>query len=332
MSGFLVKQKVRKDMLNRGSRHYFLVCLFIILLLNISCTNSTKTNVSEQSKLFLKFSANVIGDAEYKKVYKNIYDTINVWSNCNPPLLRITSEPWKIDSLLCFNTSGDKMVTAFQYQNINIPTDHDGLLYFYGVKIKEEWYFFSGPSVHLPREYYQKDLHTPLSFEKLHEIAMKEIFGGYLKKNELGEWEINERFFDAFSNMCGAQFEERKTVSYRFFSCENIDNEKDFWDCNYRKHAERNWVKEKWFLVKDAPIYNSIDPLEVQWTLKKGTQVRVFEYVDGGIWCSMRAEGYMPNGLSDGKTRYVHRSDLTETDPHAPKVAKSSIKEAQRSP
>ena len=46
------------------------------------------------------------------------------------------------------------------------------------------------------REYYQKDNYTPLSWEKLNEIAMQEIFSGYLKKDQNGEWQINDGFFD----------------------------------------------------------------------------------------------------------------------------------------
>ncbi len=47
----------------------------------------------------------------------------------------------------------------------------------------------------VPREHYQSDIYTPVSFEKLHEIAMINIFRGYLKKNEDGEWKINDAFF-----------------------------------------------------------------------------------------------------------------------------------------
>ena len=317
-----------KDMLKKRSNAIYL----IVLLCFLGCSKK-KPNYKKLRLLFTNKSISIVSKDTYFEVLNKANDSVRMWaSNSHAGYLNERDDVWYIDSLVCFNNDADKCVMALVKQNnIYKEVEADGMTYFYGVKIKEEWYFFSGPYIVLPREYYQKDLHTPLSFEKLHEIAMKEIFWGYLKKNELGEWEINERFFDAFSKVW-VPFEERKTMDCRFFSCENFDNEKDYWDCTYRKHAERKWVKEKWFLANDAPIYNSIDPMEVQWTLKKGTQVSVFEYVDGGIWCSMRAEGYMPNGLSDGKTRYVRRSDLTETDPHAPKVAKSSIKEAQRSP
>jgi len=56
--------------------------------------------------------------------------------------------------------------------------------------------------------YVSKDkIYTPISFTKLHEIAMKEVFNGYVlkKKKDIGFWknlfnpeyeyEINERFF-----------------------------------------------------------------------------------------------------------------------------------------
>jgi len=82
----------------------------------------------------------------------------------------------------------------------------DNLMFIYGVKIENEWYFFDGPGIMVPREMYQKDIHKPLSFSKLHEIAMQEVFSGYLKKKDLGFWrnvfgkteyEVNEAWFSS---------------------------------------------------------------------------------------------------------------------------------------
>lgn len=36
-----------------------------------------------------------------------------------------------------------------------------------------------------------------MSPNKFEEIAMKNIFSGYLKKNKKGEWQINDAFFSA---------------------------------------------------------------------------------------------------------------------------------------
>lgn len=43
---------------------------------------------------------------------------------------------------------------------------------------------------------YQKDEKVPLPFDKLHEIAVEEVFINYLKKNrETNDWDINDAFF-----------------------------------------------------------------------------------------------------------------------------------------
>lgn len=88
---------------------------------------------------------------------------------------------------------------ALSYR-LSVDDNHDGMNYFYGVRIKGGWYFFKGPNIFLPRQYYQKDVHKPLSFSKLHEIAMQEIFNGYLIQNAKSIWEINDRFFSDFTS------------------------------------------------------------------------------------------------------------------------------------
>jgi len=105
--------------------------------------------------------------------------------------------------------------------------DADGITYFYGIKISGGWYFFAGPYLVLPRIGYQKDLHTPLSFTKLHEIAMDTVFKGYLKKNkETGEWEINDAFF--------ARFYERDAYNFPFTT-------QEAWDESWLRLMRENW-------------------------------------------------------------------------------------------
>jgi hypothetical protein len=58
----------------------------------------------------------------------------------------------------------------------------------------------------LPREYYQDDIHTPLSFEKMKQIAIEEIFSGYLIEEPSDndakkmKYRINERPFISMEN------------------------------------------------------------------------------------------------------------------------------------
>jgi hypothetical protein len=131
---------------------------------------------------------------------------------------------YQLDSVLCVNRDKNKIVTAILLQYVGRLGVQDDIYFFYGAKIKEKWYYFEGADITLPREFYQTDTHTPLSFAKLHEIAMQEVFSGYLvqKKRDAGWWkntfapqyeyEINERFFDELKmGKGGYWFEHCKT-------------------------------------------------------------------------------------------------------------------------
>jgi hypothetical protein len=86
-------------------------------------------------------------------------------------------------------------------------------------------YFFSGPTLVLPREYYQKD--TPLSFEKLKQIATDHIYRRYLIKNKQGNWEINERFFSDLTSVAW---------------CTDCVTQEQ-WDSAYIQQVHMNWNK-----------------------------------------------------------------------------------------
>lgn len=151
------------------------------------------------------YSVRIIGEKEYSKVYEQLIDTISNWYK-----YRIT--PWqqvkwdysdKIDSMMCFNRTKDKMITAYLYRDMyHSDATQDGILWFYGVKIKEQWYFFQGPSITLIRSAYQSDSSVPLSFSKLHELAVEHIFRGYLHQSLFDKifrpnhWNINKEFFE----------------------------------------------------------------------------------------------------------------------------------------
>jgi hypothetical protein len=79
----------------------------------------------------------------------------------------------------------------------------------------------------LPREYYQKDIHMPLSFEKLKQIATSNIYRRYLVKNKKGEWETSDRFFSDLTS--GAWCPDCVT--------------QEQWDSAYIRQINRNWSK-----------------------------------------------------------------------------------------
>lgn len=178
------------DMLHRDK----LVLLLFLLLFFISCSDKKQEN--NTSKFQDTSSKTIGGESIYQSVFSNIMDTLNNWKanqlfggsvSCN-------YSSFRVDSLICFNKGKNKLVTCILESGCNEDYG-DGIHFLYGAKIKSEWFIYRGAYIFLPRENYQDDIHTPLSFEKLHEIAMKEVFNGYLIKNKNGEWEVNEDFF-----------------------------------------------------------------------------------------------------------------------------------------
>jgi hypothetical protein len=182
----------------------------IILCVCFSCENKKKDK-NEETTLFKVFSRKQVTKNTYNLVYELANDSVKEWVNHNLKgyeYIRINT--WRIDSLICFNQKADKCVMALCKQSTFYKDqDADGITFLYGAKIMNKWYFFSGAFIVIPRKMYQKDIHTPLSFAKLHEIAMKEVFNGYLiekkTKKDLGWWknlfspeyeyDLNEDFF-----------------------------------------------------------------------------------------------------------------------------------------
>jgi hypothetical protein len=139
-----------------------------------------------------------VGKNEYHEIFNFLQDSVRSWTANGLGYFSFlnVSMNYRIDSLLCFNEKKNKMVGAIPMQQLLPDGVQDDIWFLFGVKIDQDWYFLSGSTVVLPRKYYQKDIHTPLSWEKLSELSMKHIFSGYLKKNQNGEWQINDRFFD----------------------------------------------------------------------------------------------------------------------------------------
>lgn len=294
-------------MLNRDN--FFKI---IIIICFASCHNVKEKEINETTKFFKKTSESIITKYEYKNVYYLMNDSIRIWAKNNLVPYRIATEPFKIDSLLCFNKARNKVITALEYQYISELTDHDGIIFFYGLKIKDKWYFFNGASIHLPREYYQKDIHTPLSFEKLHEIAMNEVFNGYLKKKDKGfwnnlfgktDWEINDDFFKEI-NHPRILFKERRTDSNTYFSCRELNDKKEYEDCFFRHEALAVWNEDSTSVNRDTYLYSPEFPVTKKLRqLKKGDLLRVIERIDNSDWCCVRMWDGNPNvGFIEKKT------------------------------
>jgi hypothetical protein len=132
--------------------------------------------------------------------------------------------------VFCVNSTGDKIIFSILRRNLRDGAVGDGISYFYGIKIRNRWYFFRGENMVLPREFYQKDRHTPLSFEKLRQIATANIYRRYLKQNRRKEWEINDAFFNNLSNY--------DAYSFPFTTQEAYDE-------SWLRLARENWERER---------------------------------------------------------------------------------------
>jgi len=187
-------------MLHRESK-LFVVLAVIMFLFMFSCNKYRKYNKKEIADIrerALSTSQSILGKETYFSVYQMAIDSIENWRKHELRGWRYYEKTvdYQLDSVFCVNNSGDKIFFSILGRNIAKEASGDGISHFYGVKMRNTWYFFGGPYMVLPREFYQENIYTPLSFEKLKQIATFNIYRGYLKKNSKGEWEINDDFFN----------------------------------------------------------------------------------------------------------------------------------------
>ena len=231
MNGFLIEPQLIKAMYYQDK--IIKVFFVFIYLIVSSCTlNEEQKNID--------FSKKMVSKNEQILVYNQAVDSINLWKNNSlKNYIQTKYDNWKLDTILCFNQNGDKFISSILLQSSFFKSAvQDDIWYFYGVKIKQKWYFFQGPSIVLPREIYQENTNTPLSFEKLHEIAMKQIYRGYLKPKGflgLGGYEINDGFF-------------QDLTSVAWYPGSAPKNQAE-WDAIYLKIVQENWSK------RDTTVY-----------------------------------------------------------------------------
>ncbi|MFN8407514.1 MAG: hypothetical protein U0X71_08575 [Sphingobacteriaceae bacterium] len=228
--------------------HVIKYVVALLLFLTIACNQTEKKNREREVEILEISKRSIGGKDEYDKLYNQCLDSLNAW--CSAKLLGYESvwsdRSYRLDSTLCFNRGKDRMVTAILVQCNESICEADAVKYFYGAKIKGQWYFFKGGGTMVViREHYQKDIHTPVSFEKLHELAMGNMLRGYVKKSKEGKWEINDAFFTSLMENVGwGDFDNQShedTVAYgkRFI------NKKEYFESIYFDVAKSYWVKPK---------------------------------------------------------------------------------------
>lgn len=219
-------------MLNRAIK--LILCLFIALGCN-ECKNSKKRNfatfntdeIREIRLNSITQSQFILGETEYWRLYNRLNDSVSNWIKNNLESY-CSLQSYEIDSILGLNKEGNKFVSSIHDRCISKTCVQEYITYLYGVKIKGQWYFFDGPTMVLPREYYQEDTHTPLSFDKLRQIATDYIYRRYLIKTESDSFKINEDFTNDLES--GAWCVDCTTQAK--------------WDSAYINQVNLNWSKK----------------------------------------------------------------------------------------
>lgn len=263
----------------------------IFLVFFISCKNKSN-EVTETTKLFNLYSKKIATTTVYDNIYKKANDSIHNWIDnklIGSKMQRFSN--WKLDNLICFSKKMDRCIMVIMNQENKSVSN--SLNIFYGVKIKNNWFFLYGPTIY-PDPYSKKGV---LSFEKLHEIAMREVFSGYLKKknkvffgNLFGkiEWEINDRFFLELDKPV-VSFETRKTSPNVYYSCRDINSKNEYEECSFKHEALSVWNEDSTSVIKDTYLYSTEIPVVKKIRkLKKGDLLRVIERIDNSKWCCVR--------------------------------------------
>ena len=159
-----------------------------------------------------------------------------------------------IDSLLCFNTKGDRLISAKLMQQLNNDVA-DGIDFMYGEKINNKWYFFSGAYITIPRNMLKDHpINKPLSYQQLHQIALKEVYGGYLKSNG----EINEAWFTSqFEGPGWGDFNNQPSLDF-ILKGKRFTNKKEFFEYAHLTVVKANWNGVNKDSIKQLPAKNNL--------------------------------------------------------------------------
>jgi hypothetical protein len=222
-------------MLRRGIK---LLVMFFLIATIVSCSRYKKYDAKEINKIrenAISMSKSMLGEDEYNLIYNNMNDSINNWMNNRLGYYTYwdSAIKYQLDSVLCVNKEQNKIMTSVLAPYVKEGGVSDEITYFYGVKVKGNWYFFDGATIVVSRGYYQKDIHRPVSYEVLRQIATSNIYRSYLKKNKQGEWEINERFFERISS--------KNSENRGYGGCVDCKTEEEY----YMHLVERIWKNRK---------------------------------------------------------------------------------------
>ncbi len=121
------------------------IVTFIILVTSVACNQPEQQTKAKNHKI-LELSKTTISHQEYEKIRQQALDSLNIWCSEKLPAYESVwySRTYHLDSVLCFNSRKDRMVTAILIQCNESVCETDAVHYLYGAKIKGRWYFFGG--------------------------------------------------------------------------------------------------------------------------------------------------------------------------------------------
>ena len=212
-----------------------------------SCSESLNEN-----KLKLK-SIEVAGANGYNNIYKLLNDTLTIWKQYKifGSLDSVYSIQYS-DSLLCFNQNADRLITCIlnKYVNKKEKSVADGINFFYGEKIDKKWYFFKGPYIHIPREIIKNhDIQTPLDYQQLHQIALKEVYSGYLSRGEINE----DWFTNHFENSGYGNFNDQESSLKFLHTDRKFTDKRKFFEAIHLQSVRNNWYGINKDSIKQLP-------------------------------------------------------------------------------
>lgn len=218
--------------LNRGK--YFLT-LFIFIY---SCTNKNINN----EKLLKTTTIKIVGEVNYKELYSKACDSINSWTTNKLGYFKFcgVSKNCLLDSLICINSSGTRLIGCILKQQLLEEGVADDIDYFYGEKINNNWVFFTGPNIFIPRSMIEnQNIHRALSFQQLHQIALKEVYSGYFDPNG----NINEKWFNAhFEGSGWGGFVKPGRQDDPFLHGAICNTKKEYYEAVHLQSAKNNWL------------------------------------------------------------------------------------------
>lgn len=210
----------------------------IFILLFTSCVHdvSVKENLEARIKNKTIYSQDSI---EYKRVFRLISDSIETWKLNSLPGFqeKIGESEYYVDSLLCMNKSKNRLVTCLLSYNITKINPTGGISFFYGEKINNEWYFFTGDHIFIPTEMKKAKTNEPFTYLDLHEIALNEVYKGYLKP----EGGVNDEWFTKqFENIGWGDFQKQEFNDW-CFNGKRYNNPLDFYQASHLCKVRGNW-------------------------------------------------------------------------------------------